>query len=119
MRNPHALILALLALIVAACATVTAPQTPKQRLAYVDSQFTAVVETAIELRQQGILTDAHVRRLQPTVNQAHQALSLAWAAMGKGNPESALEYVAVINELLFQIRNVLEEARHEQDGSRT
>lgn len=100
----------LLLILLAGCVTV-APQTAAQRLAVVDTQFAAAVDTASDLRASGILTDAMRAELDPVIRDGDRALTLAWAALGKGQPDTALDYVVIVNRLLLELRAVLAEAQ--------
>lgn len=103
--------LALVALLLVGCANVTKPETPAQRLAYADGQFSALVNTAADLREQGILTEAQVREIDPKIQRGNEALDAAWLALNQDLPDEALDYVRIVNRLLPEIRAALKEAQ--------
>lgn len=111
MRPLHIIPALLLALLLSACASLTAPETPAQRLAYADAQFAALVNTAADLREQGVLTADQAEDIDPIIQRGDEALTLAWAAIGRGQPDTALEYVALVNRLLIELRAELQEAQ--------
>ena len=94
--------------LLAACAV--QPQTPAQRLAVVDAQFSAVVNAAADLRDQGILTPAQIDALDEPIQQGNRALTLAWQVLDD-SPDEALDYVRIVNRLLLEIRAELQEAQ--------
>jgi len=91
------------------CASLATPQTAEQRLAYVDTQFTALVESASDLRDSGALDAGDVAELDPLIQQGDQLLDLAWAALEGGNTDTALDAVNRLQRLLPQIRQHLEQ----------
>lgn len=106
--------IALLAVMVVGCASYTAPETPKQRLAYAESQFSALVHTATDLHEQGILTDEEARAIDPDIQRASEAIRAARTAIGEDKPEQALDYVRIVNRLLPHIRSAVEEAQDDE-----
>lgn len=106
MRVHSLLAVFLLGAFIAACSIL--PRTPAQQLAYADASFTALVETATDLRDQGALTDGQVDRLGEYINRGNAVLSDAWAALGQGDDDQALQYARVVNSLLILIRSELE-----------
>lgn len=101
------LLLAGLAATVFGCATVTKPESPAQSLAYVDGQFTALVDTAADLRQAGSLTDEQVDRIDPIIKEGDKTLDAAWEALDAGDTESVLGYVKVVNSLATRLSQEL------------
>lgn len=89
------------------CATVTKPDSPAQSLAYVDGQFTALVDTAADLRQTGSLTDEQVERIDPIIREGDTALDAAWEALDAGDTESVLGYVKIVNSLATRLSKEL------------
>lgn len=89
------------------CATVTKPDSPAQSLAYVDGQFTALVDTAADLRQQGQLTDEQVEDIDPIIQKGDTALDAAWEALDAGDTESVLGYVKIVNSLATRLSQEL------------
>lgn len=87
------------------------PKTPAQQLAYADASFTALVESAADLRDQGALTTGQVDRLSDYINRGNDVLSGAWAALGRGDNDRVAEYAQVVSSLLVLIRNELEAAQ--------
>lgn len=106
MRVHSLLAVFLLGVFIAACSIL--PKTPAQPLAYADASFTALVETAADLRDQGALTPGQAERLGEYINRGNDVLSHAWASLGQGDDEQALQYARVINSLLILIRSELE-----------
>ena len=84
------------------------PKTPAQQLAYADSAFTALVETASDLRDQGALTEHQIDRLDEHINRGSAVLDGAWTALRLGDGDRVIEYTRVINGLLITIRDELE-----------
>lgn len=104
----------LLAILIVAsfgCASLTAPESPAQGLAYADAQFTALVDTAADLREQGVIDEATADKISPLIYQASEALDLAWLALDQGRPETVADYVATVNRLLVELSRYIEEAR--------
>jgi len=120
-----AMVASLALLLVGGCATAPASETPAQRLAHVDAQFAAAVDSAVELRQQGVLSADQVRALEPKIQRGAEALDRAWrllclAPSGAGGapadcsarPEDALEAIRIVNKsVLPGLHSALEEAQ--------
>lgn len=106
--------IALLAVLLVGCASMTAPETPKQRLAYAESQFAALVHTAADLYEQGILSDEQARAITPDIRRANDALDAAWTAIDAGRPDDALDYLRILNRLLPEIRDTVQEAQSDE-----
>jgi len=100
-------ILLVLSLFLASCGMMPAPQSMKQRLAIVDSQFTAVVKTAVDLRSQGLLSNNVQEKLTEVINNGNAALKAAWAADGVGDLSQAENQLRLVNSLLWQIKEML------------
>lgn len=103
--------LCLIALITSGCfgGSNVRPETPAQRLAYVDARLTATMQTATDLRAAGIVGDGDWQEIKAASRDASNAMDLAWSALGGGNPDTALDYVVIANRLLLQIRAMLPE----------
>lgn len=106
MKRQLALSALIFAAFLAACSIL--PKTPSQQLAYVDASFTALVETASDLRDQGALSESQIKRLDEHINRGNTVLGDAWAALRMGQDEQAQQYISVVNSLLILIRNELE-----------
>lgn len=98
----------IMVLLLAACATLQKPETNAQRLAYIDSQFTAIVKESTRLREQGVISDEQAERLTPVINKGNNALDAAWTALAQDKPESALEYVQIANNMLIELSRRME-----------
>lgn len=106
MRIHSLLAVFLLGMALAACTIL--PKTAAQQLAYADASFTALVETAADLRDQGALSAGQIERLDDYINRGNVVLSDAWAALGQDNGDQAVQYARVVTGLLVLIRNELE-----------
>ncbi len=98
---------------VAACAHMAQPQTPAQRLAIIDSQFTALVNTASDLREQGTLTDEYVDEVDALIQNGHETLNAGWRAIGREDEDTALSTLRAMQQLTGELQRMLREA---QDG---
>ena len=96
------------------CASMATPETPAQRLAYVDAQFAATVNTAADLRDEGVLGERQAAAIDPLIQDGDQALSLAWRALEMDRPEDALDYLGVVNTILVELRARLQEAEPDE-----
>lgn len=88
------------------CAGVS-PQTPAQQLAVVDTQFQAIVKTAVELRQQGLITDELYVQIDPLVQQGSAALDVAWTSLGVGDLTKVDNQIRLVNKILWELRDKL------------
>jgi len=93
----------------AGCASLATPQTAEQRLAYADTQFSALVESASDLRESGALGPDAVAELDPLIQRGDQLLELAWGALEGGDTSTAMNAVNTLQRLLPQIRQYLEQ----------
>lgn len=109
MRIHSLLAVFLLGMALAACTIL--PKTAAQQLAYADASFTALVETAADLRDQGVLTAGQIDRLDDYINRGNIILGDAWLALRHGDEDRAVEYARVVTSLLVLIRNELEAPR--------
>ena len=111
MRHPY--YLAFFIFLLASCATMTAPQTVKQRMAYVDSQFTALVDTASDLREAGILTDEYVDEVDALIQSGDASLTAGWVALGKGDQDAVLTALQVTQSITLKLQQILQEMQNE------
>lgn len=101
------------AAILAGCASAPKPETARQSLAYADASFAAVVQTASDLRDRGILTTDQRARLTDLIHQGNSALETAHTALAAGDTATVRGKLAVVNSLLDQVRTMIAEAAHE------
>lgn len=97
----------LIALMLAACASMNTIDTPRKKLAVADAQLTAVINTASDLRQAGVIDDATKVKLDIAFQQGDRTMDLAWIALGKGNITEANNQLQIVNTLLWNIRALL------------
>lgn len=100
--------LALVAFLLAGCASFQSPQTNAQRLAYVDSQFTATVQAATDLYKQDVITKAQAEALTPIIDRGDQAIDAGWAALAQDRPSDVLGYIRIANEAMLEISRRME-----------
>ncbi len=93
-------------------------ETARQQLAVAEAQYTAAVRTAIDLYRNGVLTREQAERLHPLFLRARAALDAAHAALRAGVPQDTVGYLRVTNELLMQIRQMLQEAQQASPAAR-
>ena len=101
--------------LIVGCASLTAPDSPAQALAYADSQFAALVHTAADLREQGAIDAQSAEEIDALIQRGDGALASAWRALGDDKPDTAMDYVRVVNHLVVDLARHLQEARN---GSR-
>ena len=94
---------ALLAFLLAGCAGLTPPKSNAERLAYVNSQFTATVKAATTLYQQDVITKQQAEALTPIIDRGNQAIDAGWAALAQDRPRDVLGYIEVANQALLEI----------------
>lgn len=82
-----------------------------QKLVLVDREFTAVVNTASDMVEAGVLDSEEQRKLDPMIQDGNRALDRAWEAYNMGRKAEAREGLSVSTEMLMQIRMVLKEAQ--------
>lgn len=103
------------------------PESPAQRLAVVDAQFVAAVNTSTDLRAAGVLGDSQWSEAKRIAADGSDALDAGWDAVrvlnlcGQAedvgasvvpldcNPATLLDYVTVANRLLLDLRKMLPE----------
>ncbi|MEQ9133312.1 MAG: hypothetical protein RLO11_13095 [Salinisphaeraceae bacterium] len=95
------------------CASFTSPDSPAQSLAYAESQMTALARTAADLRRQGVIDDEKAEEIGPIILRGSQALDAGWAAIANGKPETALDYVAIVNTLVQRLSQIIREVKHD------
>lgn len=93
-------------------------ETARQQLAVAEAQYTAAVRTAIDLYRSGVLTREQAAKLHPLFLRARAALDAAHAALRAGVPQGTVGYLRVTNELLIQIRQMLQEAQQSAPAAR-
>ena len=122
LRGPCGLFAALLLLATLTAAACAGPavraETARQQLAVAEAQYTAAVRTAIDLYRSGVLTREQAARLHPLFLRARAALDAAHAALRAGVPKDTVGYLRVTNELLMQIRQMLQEAQRAAPAAR-
>ena len=95
-------------LLLAACASITAPQTFEQRLAYGYGSVTAVRQTATDLLVRDRITVAQAEYVQEKANQARTYLDLA---QGSPDPGQAQDNLQLALTILIAIESTLREAQ--------
>jgi hypothetical protein len=96
---------------VAACTSmIPAPQTQQQRLALVDVEVTALINTVADMREQGALSDSAFRSLAESLGAASKAMDAAWFAYGMGDYTQTQTKLELVNQLLIQVHAKLKES---------
>lgn len=96
----------MLAMMLMSCAGVV-PKTVPERMAVVDAQVTAVINTAADLREGGLINDELYADLDEYFEAADHALDLGWRSVAVGDMDRAEAQIRVLNELLWAIREKL------------
>lgn len=89
------------------------PETPRQAYVSADLQFQGAVQTAIELRQQGVLDDEMYNKLNELFEKTDQGLTAVNTALAQGYEDDAMGRLQLVNNLLWDIRDILMEVRDE------
>ena len=101
--------------IVAACASAVTPETARERHYAVESQYIATLETAIELRDQGVISEGTEQKLSRLFESANLLLRLSHNFLvEEGNEDQAIAQLEQVNSLLIEIRDILWE--ESEDG---
>lgn len=79
------------------------PQTLKQRVAALEVDFASIVQSAIQLRQAGVIDDQQKALLDDLFQSTAQALDGTWTALDVGNVATAENKIAEVNRLLLEI----------------
>ena len=87
----------------AGCASYVAPETNLERVVTADTQFTAAVNAASDLREQGVIDDARYEAMTPAITRGDQALYAAYQALATDTPSNAIGYVRIVNQSLITI----------------
>jgi len=97
-----------LLLFVAGCAGGHIPETSYQRLAYAETQYAAVVEALIELKDQGIIPDEKDEVIIAAIMAARGSLTL-WQEFPDSDErqDAALAALRVVQTILNMIRETL------------
>ncbi len=101
-------------MLLASCAGVI-PETPKQRLASLDAQVTAVITTAADLRAGGLMDDDQYKKVDQVIQTLNSALSIAWTALGTGDMTTVDAQILIVNQALWEVRKQLSEIQTNQD----
>lgn len=106
----------LLLILLAGCAIYggTQPQTPVQKMAYVDSQFTALVHTASDLRESGMMGDEHVDEVDRLIQSGNSALDAGWVAVRNGDEDATLRTLRVLNQVTLDLQKILTEVQSDE-----
>lgn len=118
-RHARALItVSLLALVLAGCAQlgVPKPQTPAQTLALLDSQFTALVETAADMRADGEFSQIEQNQLGGIIFRGSAIIDQAWDALIAGKSADADRYMQLAEASLMQLRDLIQ-AHQDREGA--
>jgi hypothetical protein len=103
----RAIILAL-AILVAGCSTLTAPQSFDQRVAYAYGSVTATLHTCASLYERRRITTEQGQKCLTLTDQAAAALALA---QGTEDAQTAQGFLAVALGFLTQLETMLAEAQ--------
>lgn len=95
------------------CSTLAKPQTAQQQLAYLDTQFAALVYTAADLRADGLIPPDKVPAIDSAIRKGDTALSAAWAALSHGTPDSAADYISAASRVITELTQALQEVQRD------
>lgn len=97
---------ALLLVVLSGCASMgyVAPQTPAQRLAYVDTQIAVVVNKLADARDQGMLSQSQISDIDNLVKSWATIRELAYTAVNDGRPKDVLDYLNTMESILVQLK---------------
>jgi len=97
---------------VAACTgMMPAPQTQQQRLALVDVEVTALINTVADMREQGVFSDSTFGDLAQSLGEASKTLDAAWFAYGMGDYTTTQDKLRILNSMLIKIHAQMQEAQ--------
>lgn len=91
-----------------------APDTIAQKLVVADREFSAVLNTASDLREAGILDDESMRDLNPLVQKTNKYIDAAWTAYDAGKMEKANNRLIMVNKLLMEVRTILQKQQGDE-----
>lgn len=97
---------ALLLVLLSACSTMgyVSPESPAQRLSYVDTQIAAVVNTLATEKQEGNLTQDQISKIDNLVKSWSRIRELAYASVDDNRPEDVLDYLQTLENILVQMK---------------
>lgn len=97
---------ALLLVVLSGCASMgyVAPQTPAQRLAYVDTQIAVVVDKLADARTAGMLSDSQIEDINNLVKSWERIRELAYTAATEDRPDDVLGYLSILENVLVQLK---------------
>jgi hypothetical protein len=102
----------LMVLCIGACTSMMpAPQTQQQRLALVDVEVTALVNTVADMREQGVFSDSTFRSLAESLGTASQTLDTAWLAYSMGDYATTESKLKLLNAMLIEVHAQMQEAQ--------
>lgn len=101
----------LLLVLCSACSTLglVQPESPAQKLAYVDTQIAGVVEELADARDAGLLTEYQIDAVDEAVEIYVKARELAYSAINSDRPETALEYINILEGALTKLQEIANE----------
>jgi hypothetical protein len=97
-----------LAILVAGCANLAAPQSFEQRIAYAHGTVTATLQSCEQLYRRGRISAEQGRHCLALTDRAAAALEIA---RGSTEPQSAEHWLQLATQLLAQLETMLAEAQ--------
>lgn len=95
-------------LLLAGCATLTAPETPEQTIAYTQAQLTGAVNSAASMVESGTLSQEEGRALVEMAEKAKFALDTARRLIGTDREPDVTGNLRLAQSLLTEIVTYLE-----------
>ncbi len=83
------------------------PDSFAQRLVIADRQFTAVVETAVELKSADVLNDTQAKKINPWIQKGNKILDKTWNLYNTGKVKKAKKTMKSLHSYGNKIKKVL------------
>lgn len=97
-----------LVLALASCASFTKPRDTRDNLAYAWAGYTATVKTLTVFVRNGALSKAQVRKIQPDLQDARDALNTANLLLDAGQVTDAQNNIDMANKILILLKRLIE-----------
>lgn len=98
--------LALIAMTLACSTAPVKPETQHEALLVAEMEYTAILQTAVDLRRQGFIDDDAYDKLDDLFARANLSLHLAHIGSEVGDEKSAAENLTIVRDLLLELRTV-------------
>lgn len=82
------------------------PETPRQRLAYIEGAYSSVLQTLDTMKDNGMLEQWQIKAIGQYAHEANEALDAAHRVIEQPGKTRAAAKLEIVNEILWELRRI-------------